>query len=99
MKVTVKGAQHEKAMNPDIWPLRVGVRHFRAPFHKPASNGTSWASQSSQSGGKEKTQGGNRNHQHKKHQAGNKRESTAPGISVQNKFEILGTLMELINHP
>ena len=30
MKVTVKAAEHEKAMNPDLWPLRVGVRYYRA---------------------------------------------------------------------
>ena len=27
-KVVVKLADYEKAMQPDIWPYRVGVRHF-----------------------------------------------------------------------
>ena len=31
MKVTVRASQHKEAMNPDVWPFRVGVRHFRAP--------------------------------------------------------------------
>ena len=107
MKVTVKAAQHDLAMNPDLWPLRVGVRHFRAPSSRSA-NGNSWASQSSQSGGigkssqsggKGKSPGENKNHQHKKNHAGNARESPASSISVQNKFEILGTLMDFIKHP
>ena len=35
MKVVVKASDHEKAMNPDIWPFRVGVRYFRAESRKP----------------------------------------------------------------
>ena len=34
MKVVVKASDHEKAMNPDIWPFRVGVRYFRAESWK-----------------------------------------------------------------
>ena len=30
MKVTVTAAEHEKAMNPDVWPYRVGVRYYKA---------------------------------------------------------------------
>ena len=46
-KVTVKASEYEKAMNPEIWPYRVGVRHFRAP-RRPQ---TTWASQSERPGG------------------------------------------------
>ena len=39
MKVVVKSKDHEKAMNPDIWPFRVGVRYFRAESRKPTGPG------------------------------------------------------------
>ena len=35
-------------MNPEIWPYRVGVRHFKPPRR---SQGMSWQHQSQQSGG------------------------------------------------
>ena len=53
MKVTVKAAELEKAMDPGVWPYRVGVRHFRAPQRPRQGAGDgSWASQSAQSGGR-----------------------------------------------
>ena len=53
MKVTVKAAELEKAMDPGMWPYRVGVRHFRAPQRSRQGAGDgSWASQSAQSGGR-----------------------------------------------
>ena len=53
MRVTVKASEHEKAMNPEFWPSRVGVRHYRAPQRPRQGAGDgSWASQSSQSGGR-----------------------------------------------
>ena len=30
MRVTVKASEHSKAMNPDLWPFRVGVRLYKA---------------------------------------------------------------------
>ena len=53
MKVTVKAAQLKKAMDPSVWPFRVGVRHYRAPqrSNRGAGDG-SWASQSAQTGGR-----------------------------------------------
>lgn len=53
MKVTVKAAEHEKAMNPDLWPMRVGVRYFKAPSRRPASGEGGWASQAAGSGGQQ----------------------------------------------
>ena len=41
MKVIVKAKDHAKAMNPDIWPIRVGVRYFRAESRKPEGPGGS----------------------------------------------------------
>ena len=46
-KVTVTAAQYEKALQPESWPYRVGVRHFRAP-RRPE---TSWQAQSGRAGG------------------------------------------------
>ena len=38
MKVTVKASEHEKAMNPDVWPQRVGVRYYKAPSRRPGQD-------------------------------------------------------------
>ena len=46
-RVAIKIADFDKAMDPNVWPYRVGVRRFRP--HRP-KQGT-WASQSAQSGG------------------------------------------------
>ena len=46
-KVTVKAAQYEAALRPDIWPYRVAVRHFRAPRKQDET----WNSQAGRSGG------------------------------------------------
>ena len=46
-KVTVKAAQYEMVLKPDIWPYRVAVRHFRAPKRSEQS----WNNQSSKTGG------------------------------------------------
>ena len=48
-KVKIKASQYSKAMSPDVWPFRVGVRHYRQP--RRDLNTTSWAQQSAQSGG------------------------------------------------
>ena len=48
-KVTVRPAQYENALNPEVWPYRVGVRHFRAP-RRPDREGT-WSNQSGRTGG------------------------------------------------
>ena len=46
-RVAVKAADYEAALKPEVWPYRVGVRHYRAP-KRPDSG---WAGQSRQSGG------------------------------------------------
>ena len=67
MKVTVKASELEKALKPEVWPSRVGVRHYRAPQRSRQGEGQgSWASQSAQAGGhmedlgQERRQQGNR---------------------------------------
>ena len=50
-RISVKAADYEKALKPEVWPYRVSVRHYRAP-RRPASASTSgWRGQSSMSGG------------------------------------------------
>ena len=49
-RVAVKAADYEAALKPEVWPYRVGVRHYRAPRRPPT--GSSWQGQSSQAGGK-----------------------------------------------
>ena len=50
MKVTIKATDLEKAKSPEIWPMRVGIRHFRAP-PRPQNVNEGWADQSSRVGG------------------------------------------------
>ena len=49
-KIKIKAAQYTKAMDPDIWPLRVGVRHYRQP-RRDQNTGNSWNDQTNKSGG------------------------------------------------
>ena len=46
-KITVKAAQYERSLDPDVWPYRVAVRHFRAP-KRPENT---WSNQSGRTGG------------------------------------------------
>ena len=45
-RIAIKVADYENAMNPAVWPFRVGVRRF-----KPKRFSNNWADQSKQSGG------------------------------------------------
>ena len=46
-RVRIKAAEYDKAMKPEVWPYRVGVRHYKP---KRRTN-PSWNDQSAQSGG------------------------------------------------
>ena len=50
MKVTIKAMDLENAKLPETWPMRVGIRHFRAP-PRPRNTNDGWAEQSSRTGG------------------------------------------------
>ena len=45
-RIAIKPRDYDKAMNPDVWPYRVGVR-----IYKPKRIQNSWSNQSSQTGG------------------------------------------------
>ena len=46
-KITVKAAQYEAALKPEVWPYRVAVRHYKAPRRQD----TNWSGQAERSGG------------------------------------------------
>jgi hypothetical protein len=72
-KIKIKAAQYEKAMKPEMWPLRVGVRHFRQP-RRDQNKGTSWSEQSAQSGGVV----GQQHHQRAGYQSNGKSQQAQP---------------------
>ena len=51
MKVIVRAKDHEKAMNPDIWPFRVGVRYYRAESRRPGLGAARQSIPGAESGG------------------------------------------------
>ena len=48
-KVIIKASDYEAALKPEVWPYRVGVRHYRAK--RPDREIKGWSGQSRQSGG------------------------------------------------
>jgi hypothetical protein len=46
-KVSIKAADYDKALKPEVWPLRVGVR----PFRPNRQQSRTWAEQSASAGG------------------------------------------------
>jgi hypothetical protein len=78
-KIKIKAAQYNKAMNPEIWPLRVGVRHYRQP-RREQNRGSSWAEQSAQSGGVLGQQ-----HPQRYHQNSNRQSQQFQGPSQYNQ--------------
>ena len=100
MKVTVKAAELEKAMDPGVWPYRVGVRHFRAPQRSRQGAGDGlWASQSAQSGGQlEQGQSrgkGGQNRRQQQNQGFNNpsrrhQQANQPTLELLNMWESLG---------
>ena len=49
-RVSVKAADYEAALKREVWPYRVGVRHYRPP-RRADKMGSGWTGQSRQSGG------------------------------------------------
>ena len=94
-KVVVKLSDYEKAMQPDIWPYRVGVRHYRPP--KRSLQGPSWQQQSSMAGGIVQSQDGN--NKQASSSRSNASRATVPSVIVpqsspfnldlQNKYQAL----------
>jgi hypothetical protein len=56
-RVAVKAADYESALNPEVWPFRVGVRHYRPPRRNDRAE-DGWRGQSGRSGGHVNADGG-----------------------------------------
>ena len=56
-RVAVKAADYESALNPEVWPFRVGVRHYRQPRRSDRAD-DGWRGQSGRSGGHVNADGG-----------------------------------------
>ena len=91
-KVVVKTADYERAMDPEMWPYRVGVRHFKPP--KRSRQGMTWQDQSRQNGGR--VDGGQHNQQREGRRERNQRshfqqqlQDGAFSLPVQNRYEAL----------
>ena len=48
-RVVVQADQYEAALRPEVWPYRVGVRHYRAPRRDRTEN--TWQGQAEKTGG------------------------------------------------
>ena len=96
MKVTVRASQHKEAMNPEVWPFRVGVRHYRAPQRaRPGAGDGSWASQSAQAGGRledgagqmhAESGQGRRQHREFKNPSSRQQQTGPPILNTPNMF-------------
>ena len=76
MRVTVKASEHKKAMNPDMWPFRVGVRLYKAQSRRRETENQDWSNQtggthSEDAGGEKRGQG---------------RQPYTSQIPIQNKY-------------
>ena len=78
-KIVVKCADYETAMNPEVWPYRVGVRHFKPP--RMSRQGPSWQDQVKQGGGQV-------GQQHGRHGPQPKGQPRPPPQQVQPEFHI-----------
>ena len=96
-KVVIKPADYEKAMNPEVWPYRVGVRHYKAPRRK---EGMSWNEQSKQAGGGQHSQGGSgnggnqannlsHNQQNRQQRNQNQNRPSSFNLDLQNRYQAL----------
>ena len=95
-RVKIKASEYDKAMNPDVWPYRVGVRHYIPPKRKPYQN--SWEAQSAQAGGRINPQqyGG---HQQRQREAVPRPDAHGQhaGVSTENRFAVDGFEQECVN--
>ena len=104
-KITVKAAQYEAALQPEVWPYRVAVRHYRAPRRQAEASG--WSDQSGKSGGRidrsdqqerqRQPQHSSRNlpvgHPQHRHGRQQTMEKILPDpIQISNLFDLLGKL-------
>ena len=89
-KVSIKASDYDKAIRPEVWPLRVGVRLFR-----PKRTTQSWAQQSAAAGGNIQTARTQSVRGQEYNGVGNSTLCPPPAltpISTSNRFSLLGNL-------
>ena len=77
-RIAIKPEDYEKALNPEVWPYRVGVRPFKQKRNQYQQN--SWQQQSGQAGGNVMMSQGN-----------NQRRNQPSGMMNQPSFQPSGT--------
>ena len=91
-RVKIKAAEYEKAMKPEVWPYRVGVRHYRPKRRTQPS----WNDQSAQSGGQIDMQPGAHQRAPRHHHQGYQQHRSQPPqqqafyLPVNNRYAVDG---------
>ena len=98
-KVSIKAADYDKALKPEVWPLRVGVR----PFRPKRQQSRTWAEQSASTGGNiqaDSQSGQTEQSRSSNHSFGGARSKvpqappTPTPFTTSNMFELLGNISE-----
>ena len=85
-KITIKLADYEKALQPEIWPYRVGVRHYRPPRRQ---QGLSWDQQTRGGRSTENEQSHSNGRQHHGRDQQVVSEQTPFSLPLKNRFDAL----------
>ena len=97
-RIAIKPEDYEKALKPDVWPYRVGVRLYK---QKRLNNqNQSWSQQSGQTGGNILEQNrNNRNSQNRKYEKHTMPTSAMNDgyLDVQNRYVVPGFEAEVFN--
>ena len=85
-KIVIKVADYDKAMNPAVWPYRVGVRHYKAPRRNP---GMSLQDQTRHAGGGGQPQTQQHAHRHQREESQAQSKPSPFNLNLQNRYEPL----------
>ena len=91
-RVVIALADYEKALNPEVWPYRVGVRHFKPKRFQPEQN--TWQQQASQTGGIIQNQQNPRNGGQPRPVVNSGNDS---GVPLSNRYSVDGFSSEVNN--
>ena len=88
-KVVIKLSDYEKAMMPEIWPYRVGVRHYRPPRRQQGPSWEQQTRQSQQTGRQSQQQNRQQSNQRPTPQQLRSQEPSPFSLEVHNRFQPL----------
>ena len=97
-RIAIKPSDYDKALHPDVWPYRVGVRLYKPKRWQPKQN--SWNQQSSQTGGNINDQRRNNGTQQEKRPGPQQTGAQALNngdIDTQNRYVVPGFAPEVFN--